>query len=192
MRICLLRHGITDWNNLGKLQGRENVPLNSIGIEQVKDAAKYLKNHKWKAIITSPLSRARMSAEIIAKEIGNIEIHEEIDFIERDYGKASGMDLEERTKNFPDGKWSGEEPMEKLQNRTVNALLRYIKEYDGNDFIIVSHGLAINAILANLFKIEISADKSVLRNACIAVLEKKEDGIILLLCDKTASELTEN
>ena len=88
MKICLLRHGETDWNSLGKLQGREDIPLNIAGIEQINEVAKYLKNFNWGIIITSPLSRAKISSEIISKEIGNIAIREEIDFIERDYGKA--------------------------------------------------------------------------------------------------------
>ena len=192
MQICLLRHGETDWNNLGKLQGRDDIPLNIAGIEQVNEAAKYLKKFKWDIIITSPLSRAKMSAEIISKEIGNIKILEEIDFIERDYGKASGMTFDEIKLSFPDGKWTGIEQYEKLQDRTINALIKYTKEYDGNDIIIISHGGAINSILTYLSENDIGAGKTFLKNACITLLEKTTDKIKIIYYNKTADELLED
>jgi len=192
MKICLLRHGETDWNNLGRLQGREDIPLNIVGIEQINEAAKYLKNFNWSIIITSPLSRAKKSAEIISKEIGNIKIHEEIDFIERDYGKASGMTPDERKLAFPDGIWIGIEPSEKLQNRTINALMKYIKEYDGNNILIVSHGAAINSILAYFSDNEIGTGKTTLKNACMTLLQKMDDGIKIIYYDKIANELVQD
>ena len=137
MQICLVRHGETEWNSLGKLQGREDIPLNNSGIFQMKKTADYLKKFTWEAIISSPLERAKNSADIIAKEINKIKIFEEYNFIERDYGKASGMTLEERKLHFPDGKWPDVEPSEQLQNRTVKALFKYINEYKGKNFIII-------------------------------------------------------
>jgi len=189
MKICLLRHGETDWNNSGKLQGREDVPLNAVGIEQINEIAKYLKNFNWSIIITSPLSRAKISAEIISKEIGDINIHEEIDFIERDWGKASGMTPDERKLAFPDGIWTGAESQEKLQNRTTNALMKYIEEYDGGNILIVSHGAAINAILSYFSNNEIGTGKTILKNACISLLEKMDKEIKIIYYNKIASEL---
>ena len=188
MRICLVRHGETDWNNIGKLQGREDVPMNTTGINQVKETAKYLKNFAWKAIISSPLSRARMSAEIIAAEIGTIEIYEEGDFIERDYGAASGMTAEERKANFPDGNWTGVEPAEALQQRTLAALSRSIEKFEGGDIIIVSHGSAINSILAYYSNNEIGTGRTALKNAGMVLLEKDEGEIKIVSYDKIAYE----
>jgi len=190
MKICLLRHGETDWNSLGKLQGREDVPLNTTGIEQINEAAKYLKNFDWSIIITSPLSRAKTSAEIISKEVGDVKILEEIDFIERDYGKASGMMPDERKLAFPDGIWTGAEPQDKLQNRTINALVKYIEEYDGENIIIVSHGAAINSILAYFSNNEIGTGKTTLKNACMTLLEKTDNEIKIVYYNKIAGELT--
>ena len=189
MKICLIRHGETDWNNIGKLQGREDIPLNKNGIEQINNVVKYLKYNNWKIIISSPLSRAKMSAKIISKEIGNIKIYEENDFIERDYGKVSGMTIEERKANFPNGNCEGIEPMETLKNRTVTAIMKYLKKYENNDIIIVSHGAVINSILAYLSENEIGSGKTVLKNACITLLEKTIDQIKIIFYNKTANEL---
>ena len=191
MLICLLRHGETDWNNLGKYQGREDVPLNTAGIKQAKEAGNYLKRFNWKLIITSPLSRAKTSAEIVSGELGNIEIHEEPDFIERDYGKLSGTVSTEREKYFPDGKNTGIEPFEALQNRTVNALLKHIKEHEGTDIIIVSHGAAINSIMAYMSNDKTGLRQTPIKNASITLLEKTENKLKILFFNKTASELAE-
>jgi len=191
MKICIIRHGETDWNTIGKLQGREDIPINDSGIEQIKSTLDYLRKYNWHIIITSPLLRAKMSAEIIAKGI-NTEIREEMDFIERDYGKASGMTLDERETNFPNGKWPGIESIESLQKRTVAALLKYIKEYSGYNIIIISHGLAIDSILSFLSNHEIGVEKTSLRNGSITLLEKNEDRINILFFNKVASEITDN
>ena len=123
MKIILMRHGETDWNSLGRFQGREDIPLNKTGADQVQKATNYFKKYKWDEIISSPLSRAKMSAEIIAKEIGLHKIHEEADFVERDYGKLSGMTKEEAGIELPGGDFEGMEPLDLLQERMFNALL---------------------------------------------------------------------
>jgi uncharacterized phosphatase len=189
VQICLLRHGETDWNILGKLQGREDVPLNATGIGQIKDTVQFFKKTGWEIIITSPLSRAKMSAEIISKETGNTKIHEETDFTERDFGAASGMTAEEREKAFPGGECPGIEPLEALQNRTVTALLKYAEKYRGKNIIIVSHGAAINSILAYLSGNEIGSGKTTLKNACITLLEKTDKAILIKDYNKTVNEI---
>jgi uncharacterized phosphatase len=192
MFICILRHGETDWNTFGKLHGREDIPLNSTGIEQIIETTKYLCKYNWNVIITSPLSRAKQSAEIIVKELGNIKILEDIDLVERDYGKASGMTAEERKLHFPNGIYVEGvevEPYETLQSRMVNALIKYSVEYKASNILIVSHGGAINSVLAHLSKNEIGTGKTTLKNACITLLEKIEDEIKIVYYNKTANEL---
>jgi len=189
MRICIIRHGETNWNNEKKIQGRENIPLNQNGINQVKDTINYLKKHNWKFIITSPLSRARISAEIISSEIGNIEIIKELDFVERDFGNISGLTINEANKLFPDGIWKGIESSETLQNRAVSSLKKYIKLCDGENIIIVSHGGTINSILSFLSNNEIGTGKTSLENACITLLEKNGEQINIVFFNKKASEL---
>jgi uncharacterized phosphatase len=189
MKICLLRHGETEWNNLGKIQGREDVPMNANGIAQIENTVKYLKKTDWKVIITSPLSRAKTTAEIISRGIGNIKIHEEFDFIEQDFGSVSGMTVEERRAAFPDGTYIGLEPFESLQARTVMALLRYIEQYKGNNIIIVSHGAALNSILSYISEGKLGTGKTILQNACITLLEEKNNEVRMKYYNKTVDEI---
>ncbi len=60
-----LRHGQTDWNREGRDQGQQDIPLNDHGLLQAQHAASLLENEPITAIFSSPLSRARRTAEIV-------------------------------------------------------------------------------------------------------------------------------
>ena len=192
MKICLIRHGETDWNSLGKFQGREDIPLNKTGIEQILRAAVFLKKSKWDEIITSPLSRAKMSAEIISKETGLQKSHEETDFMERDFGKLSGMTRDEAARLFPDGNYEGAEPLEELQARTMATLIKWTRIFAGKNIIIITHGAVINSILTTVSGNKIEMGKAISKNACITLLEKHGDEISIVFYNKDESELSED
>ena len=94
MKIYLIRHGETDWNREGRLQGRTDIPLNQHGITQMERIGDYMADGGYRIdkIITSPLQRAGMSAEIIAFRIGyeKSRIIVEPLFTERSFGDAEG------------------------------------------------------------------------------------------------------
>lgn len=65
MKYILIRHGETDWNKEGKIQGQKDIPLNEVGEQQAKEVAQILKEtFHITTIYTSPLQRARKTAEI--------------------------------------------------------------------------------------------------------------------------------
>lgn len=64
-----LRHGQTDWNLEHRAMGSQDVPLNDLGVSQAFNASKLLKNETIATIISSPLLRARKTADIIAEQI---------------------------------------------------------------------------------------------------------------------------
>ncbi|WP_240620132.1 histidine phosphatase family protein, partial [Peribacillus acanthi] len=107
-KICLIRHGETDWNSLGKLQGRTDIALNKQGILQAEECRQFLKESKWDLIVTSPLLRAKQTAEIINQDF-NVPLIEMKEFLERDYEDAEGMTINEREKAFPDKKYPNQE-----------------------------------------------------------------------------------
>ena len=189
MEICLIRHGETNWNASGRVQGREDIPLNANGIFQAEQCGLYLKHRNWRAIITSPLLRARQSADVIANVINTAAVYEDIDLMERDYGKASGLTVEERFKQFPDGKYEGIEDWDTLKDRVYGAIHRSAVKFLPDDIIIVSHGSAINSILAKLSNHEIGTGKTRLKNACINMLEYMNQSFKIVFYNKSAEEL---
>ena len=94
MEIIITRHGQTEWNVLGKVQGLADIELNEKGIEQAKETSKILKNEKIDLIICSPLIRARQTAEII-NQGRNIPIIYDEGIIERNFGEFEGINKKE-------------------------------------------------------------------------------------------------
>lgn len=94
----------TEWNALGKLQGRQEIKLNEVGKEQALTTGEKIKNEKIDIIITSPLKRARETAEIINKQF-NVEIVEDDRLMERCYGDFEGItkvELKEKKIQYPE------------------------------------------------------------------------------------------
>ena len=169
MEICLIRHGETDWNKLSKLQGRKDIELNKNGIIQANACADYLNNTPFELIITSPLKRAKQTAKIIAerKRLPLIEMQE---FIERNYGDAEGMTVEECQIKFPDRQYPNQESKEDVRKRVMNGLQQIQKEHKASNIILVAHGGVINSILAMLSNNEIGSGKTKLANACLSTI----------------------
>jgi len=170
MDICLIRHGETDWNVIGKLQGREDIPLNENGKLQAKHCGMSLSGTKWKSVVTSSLLRAKQTADIIANVLNIHDIHTDTKLIERDYRKASGLTEKERNALSPDGKYEGMEEWSTLCDRVYKSIIKYADLFYPDNIIIVSHGSAINSILAKLSSHEIGSGKTRLKNACINML----------------------
>lgn len=168
--ICLVRHGETDWNSLGKLQGRTDIPLNSKGILQANECHRFFKNYKWDVIITSPLKRAKETAEIINKD-SNIPLVEMDEFLERYFGDAEGMTVEERLTAFPNRNYPNQEDRGSLNKRIMNGIQKINKEYSGKNVLLVAHGAVINTTLSKFSNGEIGSGETKLINGCISNIE---------------------
>ncbi len=75
-RLVLIRHGETDWNVEGRYQGQADPPLNARGQAQAEALAEALRPAGLQVLYTSPLRRARQTAEVIACALG-LPLHEE-------------------------------------------------------------------------------------------------------------------
>ena len=171
------------------MQGREDIPLNAKGLAQAAAVAEYLAQTPWDVIISSPLQRARQTAEVIGQRLGIQEIIEDPCFMERDYGKGSGLTLAERKARYPDRQYEGMENWDILCSRMMNGLDRYVKDCIGRNIIIVSHGSAINSVLATLSSGKIGTGKTRLANACVNILRYGEGSYTIELYNQTAEYL---
>lgn len=168
--ICLVRHGETDWNALGKIQGRTDITLNGRGILQADECRQFLMKYKWDVIITSPLKRAKETAEIINKD-SNIPLIVMDEFLERYFGSAEGMTMEERQAAYPKRNYPNQEDRETFNKRIMNGLQEINKVFSGKKVLLVAHDAVINAILSNFSHGEIGSNKTKLLNACISNIE---------------------
>ncbi|WP_258728933.1 histidine phosphatase family protein [Bacillus atrophaeus] len=172
--VCLIRHGETDWNAQKKLQGSTDIPLNAAGERQAKETGEYLKDFNWDIIVTSPMKRAKKTAEII-NEYLHLPIAVMEDFKERDYGDAEGMSLEERRKRYPDKNYPNMETLEDLTARLMEGLVKVNHAYPNQKVLIVAHGVAIHALLSEISAGEINLENTRLVNACLSNIQYIED-----------------
>lgn len=152
MKILITRHGQTDWNILGKIQGQTDIKLNDTGRKQAKDTSVNIQNENIDLIITSPLKRAKETAEIINKNF-NVPIIEDSRLMERYFGKSEGLTKEERSKlktihpeiqdiwNYTKNvSFNDMETMHDFCKRVYEFLDEITKKYADKNILLVTHG----------------------------------------------------
>lgn len=150
MRIALLRHGETAWNVTARFQGVTDIPLGARGIEQAQDAGRMLRGRGWSRIYSSPLLRARRTAEIIAEGAGlpAPAVHDGL--IERSFGELEGQSvyLEDGTRRSIDH--PSVEPRATVAARAQAAVNELAEAHPRDDLILVAHGTLIRFLLTEL------------------------------------------
>lgn len=155
MKIFLIRHGQTVWNEQVRIQGRADIPLNDKGQQQLSTTGQILAGfgEPIDLIITSPLQRARKSAQIVAECVGydveKIVVDERL--TELSSGMAEGLTGKERDEKYPNGV-PGMETVEEVSKRARNALEEYLDTYAGKNLVIIGHVGIIKVIIEVLTK----------------------------------------
>lgn len=148
--FAFIRHGQTDWNRDDRLQGSSDIPLNDVGRQQAHEAAAILRGGGWEAIVSSPLSRARETAEIMAADLG-IELGPSYAaFVERDYGVNEGGSSSEIVAKHPNRDYPGAESLASVVARGTAGLAMVAADFGETPTIIVCHGTIIRYTLAAL------------------------------------------
>ncbi|MEC0172892.1 histidine phosphatase family protein [Paenibacillus graminis] len=176
MLIGLIRHGLTDWNAEGRIQGQSDIPLNDEGRKQAEMLGDRLlqETYRWDYCITSSLSRAAETGKIIAAKLG-IPLLEPDDRIrERAYGQVEGMTAVEREEKW--GKdWNllplGQESDEQLQARALAFMEEIAAFYPDKNILVISHGGFLAQLYIALYKDKYSER---LGNLSLTILEKNE------------------
>ena len=140
-----LRHGETEWNRQGLSQGNVDIPLNELGLAQARAAAERLRGRGITSIIASPLSRARVTAEIVAEALG-LDVAIEPELREVSWGVHEGKPLDEWFQPWITGHATpeGAESFAQLRRRVVAGLNRAVTQPPA--VLIVAHGGVFRAI----------------------------------------------
>ncbi len=155
MKLYLLRHGQTDWNVVWRMQGATDIPLNEKGIDQAHEAAERMKNDHYDAIYSSPLIRARVTADIISEKLGmTYSVDERLK--EMSFGILEGTTLDYNTVN-PNRKLFFEAPEKYEPDETAEtfedvdkrclSFLEDLKKTGYNDVLVVCHGALTKSFL---------------------------------------------
>ena len=142
----LVRHGETEWNRIGRVQGLSDIPLNDTGRAQARHAGKRLAGERWDAVATSPLARAADTARILAAELGLPEPEVVDALVERNYGDAEGLTGAEIDARYG-GTVQARESRDQVVERVRPALLALAERHPGGRVLVVSHGGVIGSLV---------------------------------------------
>jgi 2,3-bisphosphoglycerate-dependent phosphoglycerate mutase len=155
LNIYVVRHGQTDWNREGRIQGGTDNPLNNTGREQAQALGRTLADIKIDAVYTSSHQRAKQTAEVLQ---GRAPITAMDELRERFFGKFEGAndkdtaivaDWNKRRFTWADD-MEGGEALQSQAARAESALKKIRQQHkDGQTIVIVGHG-GINPILVSL------------------------------------------
>lgn len=204
MLIYVVRHGETNANVDGYLQGWTNDPLNENGRKLAEITGQGMRGIKFDYCISSPLVRARETAEIILKESGNdipIQFDNRIKEInmgdwERKKFRPGEREVDEEqmrlffTDPFAFAGYPSGESMYQVCERTQEFLKELVKKDDGKTYLITTHGFALRAMLNYLY--ENPSDfwhGHVPYNCAVNIIEGKNGNASLLADDKVYYDL---
>jgi broad specificity phosphatase PhoE len=156
----LIRHGRTTWNDEGRMQGWADPPLDEVGRQQARALAARLADARFDAIYSSPLLRARATAEAVAKLHG-LRVNLDDRLRERNIGDWTGLTAEEARARNPrlfDADWRrlgppGGENQAALAARAAEAVDSIVKAHPNATIALVSHGGTLSAYLAHVLGI---------------------------------------
>ena len=191
-RWFLVRHGVTDWNKDNKTQGETDIPLNEEGRAQARAVAEKLKDQNIELIISSPLSRAKETADIIASVI-NAEVVVDPELREKRSGEAEGMDREEAKNKYgdlydydrtaPNG-----ESYRELETRVWAAFKNHKEQHGKKNVLIVSHGGTTRTLIG---KIRNLTPEAMLARPSIKNCELVSIDVLNAPCEKCGGDLYE-
>lgn len=144
MSIYFVRHGQTDWNLHGKMQGCSDIPLNDTGREQARITKEKLKHIRMDKIYCSPLSRAKETACII-NENWNLPVLQDERICERSFGEYEGglgahVDFDALWTPSDVPPFVNSEDTISFFQRVENFLDSIMKEAQDKNILVVAHG----------------------------------------------------
>lgn len=157
-RVVFVRHGQTDYNSGGRVQGQIDIALNEVGRAQARAMGPVVARMNPTLIVSSDLSRARDTAAEIQKHSGGELVLDER-LRERAFGSFEGMNYDELVSQHPiwyrEWKETGEslsagvEPRDEVGKRFVSAISDMVSREAGT-YVFVSHGSAITQAMTRL------------------------------------------
>lgn len=155
-RICLVRHGETEWNAARRVQGHIDIGLNENGMRQAAAAGRWLKSAGIAALYSSDLKRAWTTALAIGEAIG-LTPQPVPEMRERCYGVFEGLTYAEAQQKYPEGYAAFEgrnadyafetgESLHAMYDRVTGKLQQIAAAHPGQNVVVTLHGGVLDVI----------------------------------------------
>lgn len=198
LRLYLVRHGVTVWNQEARWQGHTDVPLSAEGVEQAKRIAMRLSRHPIAAVWSSDLARARHTAEVIAEPHG-LEVVATSRLRETMLGEWEGLTIQEIIARGDEELWRnvrhdsltyrppGAERLEAVWDRLMSVRDEIRERHSEGEVVVVGHGGSLRALICDAFGATItSMPHSALDNASLSAIDYAEHRTWVKLVNDTS------
>jgi len=193
--IWFIRHGETDWNVAGRLQGWQDTPLNDTGTAQAERLAERLRGDaaqtRFAAIYSSDLQRAHATAKTVGDAIA-LPVHVEPGMRERNFGVLEGLHYNSIDQESPEAAaaWKSRDPDRPVEGgetlgnfhaRIVGTVEHLARRHAGERILVVTHGGALDIIWRQASGIALSERRHTrMLNAAINRVRVGEQGWSML------------
>jgi alpha-ribazole phosphatase len=196
-RIILVRHGETAWNQENRWQGSQGTRLSERGRRQCEQVAEALGAAGVSAIYSSPLERAKESAEIIAQRL-NIPVKYTEALRERDVGQWEGLTDDEVKQRFPEERAAhlahpgtfaapGGESREDVFARAAEFIEQVAADHPGQVVLVVAHAGPIKSAVAHALRAPVHAwPRMDVENASITIIEGQPGSLRVIRVNDTS------
>jgi probable phosphoglycerate mutase len=184
-QLLVVRHGQTEWSRTGRHTGRTDVGLTDQGLDEARSAARTLEGWNVLGAYSSPLQRARQTAELVAPDCGIVL---DDDLVEWDYGSYEGRSTPEIRETISE--WSvwthaieGGETVEQVGERADRFLRRVLEEVPAGNVAVFSHGHLLAVLIARWCELHpLEGRRFALATATVSLLGwHREDRVIRAL-----------
>ena len=194
-RICMIRHGETDWNKSRLIQGQIDIPLNENGKSQAMSLGVM---HGFCAVYSSDLSRAHETARMLA---GDAEVIRLATLRERHHGIFQGITASEALQRYPEhyARYKSRDPDHDLETgesltqfarRIDDALGELIMRHSGETFAIVTHAGVLDVVYRKATARPLSAPRDfAIRNCSLNWFRHDTEGLHLESWDERSAHM---
>lgn len=168
-RICLVRHGETEWNAEGRVQGQTDIPLSSVGLKQAAACARLFAGQDFSALYSSDLSRVRQTAEPSARRLA-LPVQLDPALRERHFGIFERLLYSEVKERHPEAyaRFHDKDPDYDLEtgeslrtffDRCRGAITRIADRHPGEQVLVFTHGGVLDMIYRHATSLALSAPR---------------------------------
>ncbi len=190
-RICIVRHGETDWNLERRLQGQLDTNLNAAGRAQAEATARGLAQHAFTALYSSDLMRTMQTAMVMAERLA-LNVHPEPGLRERHYGVFQGLTATELARDYPeaharfltrdpDYDFDHGESLRNFATRVTQTVERIASHHAGQTLLLLTHGGVLDIVYRRITGRDLSGPRDFpVPNAALNWIEVEPQGWRLL------------
>jgi broad specificity phosphatase PhoE len=165
-RLLLVRHGQSEWNAAGRIQGQIDIQLDKAGLQQAQRIADRLADETVAAIYSSPLQRAKVTANAIAVRF-NLPVKLDPRLMEYDFGVISGSTWNDVVENHPEfaSRWledpwavpvTGSEGRVNFAARVMSAVQDMVAQHPAAQVVVVAHGGTFGVYLTAMLGLDLN------------------------------------